>query len=476
MQTSFSSLSLKGVEVKATAPAENSGLEEKPMKKKVSESELLTVVNGMEPVFLDEVPGGGYICPVCGGMTLEKQGDDWICPGCHARKKVHELFIEHMSEDTQPGTNLFTQLAKVYDLDITWDEGPDERTKELISSAKDLAERNRMNAFTAGRELDYFRTITDRTDCRDIKTGFTFFDDEEGFFCGGLHEGLYVIGAVSALGKTTFCYQLAEQISENGTPVIFFTLEQSKEELLAKGIARRTFEIGGRAYAKDVLHVLNGNRYKNYSAKERAIITEAISETAKSDERMMIVEGTQKGKRIGLPEISDLIRSAQRYWGQAPVVFLDYLQILPPSSPYASDKQNNDDSITKLKNISRIFHTPVVVISSFNRDSYNEPVSMRAFKETGAIEYSSDILLALQLHGMDDEPETKESGGRPAMVRKLIDKCDEAKREKAAVRVQLKVLKSKNGNTFSASLDFIHAYCHFAEIEEVKQQKNITRF
>lgn len=446
------------------------------MKKRVSESELLTVVNGMEPVFLDEVPGGGYICPVCGGMTLEKSGEDWICPGCHSRKKVHELFIEQMPEDTQPGTNLFTQLADVYNLEVTWDEGPDERTKELISSAKDIAERNRMNAFTAGRELDYFRTIADRTDCRDIRTGFSFFDDEERNFYGGLHEGLYVIGAVSSLGKTTFCYQLAEQISEHGTPVIFFSLEQSKEELLAKGIARRTFEIGGRAYAKEVQNILNGKRYKSYSEREREIIAEAISETAKSDEKLMIVEGTQRGDRIGLEAISDLVREAQRYYGQAPVVFLDYLQILPSSNPYFTDKQNNDFAVTKLKEISRIYHTAVIVISSFNRDSYNEPVSMRAFKETGAIEYSSDVLMALQLHGMDDEPETKEAGGRPAMVRKLIENCTEAKKEKTAVRVQLKVLKNRNGNTFSASLDLIHAYCHFAEIEEVKQPKNITRF
>ncbi|MDR1537755.1 MAG: hypothetical protein LBU32_07125 [Clostridiales bacterium] len=34
--------------------------------------------------------------------------------------------------------------------------------------------------------------------------------------CGGLYPGLYVIGAISSLGKTTFVHQLADQLAGYG--------------------------------------------------------------------------------------------------------------------------------------------------------------------------------------------------------------------------------------------------------------------
>jgi len=40
-----------------------------------------------------------------------------------------------------------------------------------------------------------------------------------------------------------------------------------------------------------------------------------------------------------------------------------------------------------------------VAISSLNRANYNTAISMEAFKESGGIEYSSDVLIGLQLAG-----------------------------------------------------------------------------
>jgi replicative DNA helicase len=56
-----------------------------------------------------------------------------------------------------------------------------------------------------------------------------------------------------------------------------------------------------------------------------------------------------------------------------------------------------DKNILELKRISRYYDTPVVVISSFNRSSYLNEVSFESFKESGAIEYSSDVIFGLQL-------------------------------------------------------------------------------
>ena len=109
---------------------------------------------------------------------------------------------------------------------------------------------------------------------------------------------------------------------------------------------------------------------------------------------------------------------------------IDYLQILSPADIRASDKQNTDKAVLELKRISRDYKIPVVAISSFNRANYKEAVTMEAFKESGAIEYSSDILIGVQLKGAG----TKDFDVNTAK--------DSNPRE-----VELVILKNRNGAT-----------------------------
>ena len=67
-------------------------------------------------------------------------------------------------------------------------------------------------------------------------TGFKNIDDQQFF-----SPGLYVIGATPAAGKTTFCWQLLEQIAERGEDCIYCSYEMSDLELFTKTAARRLF-------------------------------------------------------------------------------------------------------------------------------------------------------------------------------------------------------------------------------------------
>ena len=70
----------------------------------------------------------------------------------------------------------------------------------------------------------------------EYKTGFEKLDEK----AGGLYAGLYVLAALSSLGKTTFALQIADQLAEQGADVLFFSLEQSTLEMVTKSIARQT--------------------------------------------------------------------------------------------------------------------------------------------------------------------------------------------------------------------------------------------
>ena len=113
--------------------------------------------------------------------------------------------------------------------------------------------------------------------------------------------------------------------------------------------------------------------------------------------------------------------------GVKTVVHMDYLQIIAPVDVHFTDKQNLDRIVCALKKLSRQYELTIFAISSFNRENYNLEVSMNAFKESGGIDYSADVLLGLQARG----------AGRQGF------NIDEEKR-KDPRELELKILKNRS--------------------------------
>lgn len=290
-----------------------------------------------------------------------------------------------------------------------------------------------------------------------ISTGFSLLDEA---LDDGLYAGLYVIGAISSLGKTTFVLQVADQIAKQGYDVLLFSLEMSRYELMAKSISRLTLEnCGGKtANAKTTRGILAGSRRKNYTFEEKELIEKSIADYAEYSEYLYIHEGTGD---IGVAEVRQEVQKHISFTGNTPVVIIDYLQILAPAES-GTDKQNTDKAVLDLKRLSRDKEIPVIAISSFNRDNYTAPVNLASFKESGAIEYSSDILLGLQLAGMD---ELSQSDNKRTETIKLIESKKAADPRKA----QLKVLKNRNGKTgVSLYYDYYPMFNIFKESEAPK--------
>lgn len=293
-----------------------------------------------------------------------------------------------------------------------------------------------------------------------VSTGFTELDIA---LDGGLHEGLYIFGALSSLGKTTFTLQMADQVAASGTDVLIFSLEMSRHELMAKSLSRLTFQYcGGRLEnAKTIRGLLDGTRHARYGAEEKALINSSYDLYGQYAHRVYIHEGMGD---IGVFQIRAEVAKHIAFTGNAPVVMVDYLQILAPHEPRATDKQNTDKAVTELKRLSRDYKTPVFAISSFNRENYTAPVNMTSFKESGAIEYSSDVLLGLQLDGMDVLS--------PAISKRSVTlrKIDALKAANPR-RCQLKILKNRNGRT-GANIYFEY-YPKFNTFEETLTVENL---
>lgn len=293
-----------------------------------------------------------------------------------------------------------------------------------------------------------------------VSTGFNKFDEALG---GGLTEGLYFIGAISSLGKTTFALQIADTIAQAGGDVLIISLEMARAELMAKTISRLTFLAAeDKKDAKTQLGITCGDRYARYSSTEGQLIRSSIEQYKTFAGNITYMEGIGD---ISAAQVREMVRKHIFFTGKKPVVLIDYLQILAPMSDKATDKQNTDRAVTELKRISRDYKLTIIGISSFNRDNYNEPVNMSSFKESGAIEYSSDVLIGLQYAGMDYQ-EGEKQPDRDRRVRELYKKAIADGRSGKAQRIELKILKNRKGGRGQAiPFNYYPMFNLFAEVD-----------
>lgn len=310
-------------------------------------------------------------------------------------------------------------------------------------------------------------------------TGFRLVDE---ILDGGLYEGLYCVGAITSLGKTTLALQIADQIaSRTGKRILIFSLEMSRAELISKSLSRLTLmevlkQGKDRKLAKTARGITDGDRYTNYSKAELEILDGALREYSSSyASKISIHEGLGD---IGVQQIREEVARVKRLFGEAPIVIVDYLQILAPyNEEYirATDKQNTDKNVVELKKLSRDYKTSIIGISSFNRDNYTQPVNLSSFKESGAIEYSSDVLIGLQLNGMDyEEGETDKQ--REKRIRDLRKEQEAKGRAGEAQSIQLKILKNRYGSKGDVILGFFPMFNYFVEDLEASSQPIRKKF
>lgn len=243
---------------------------------------------------------------------------------------------------------------------------------------------------------------------------------------GGLYEGLYIVGAVSSLGKTAFCMQIADALARQGQDVLVFSLEMSAHELMARSISRETFladATPGKQLSKTVRGILDGRRWAGYTAREHAHLQAAMEAYGTYADHLYIRQGDHD---TGLEIIAGEVERHIAQTGRVPVVLIDYLQIIAPVDVHFTDKQNTDRAVCALKKLSRAHEATILAISSFNRENYNTPATMASFKESGGIDYSADVLIGLQARG---------AGGRGFDL--------EAEKRKDPREIEVKILKNR---------------------------------
>ena len=279
-------------------------------------------------------------------------------------------------------------------------------------------------------DIDHLKNYANRL------TGFKNIDAQQYF-----SPGLYVIGATPAAGKTTFCRQLLEQLAEHGESCIYCSYEMSGLELFTKTAARRLF-------LKDKQTTLTAADIWRGSWSSQ--LDNVISEVANSKTNLQVLKLQDENIDELLIRLKPLCLDKQK----APVICLDYLQIVP--SGKESTKLGVDDSVRKLKKFQRDTNSTLIVISSFNRANYMQSVSFESFKESGNIEYTADVVRALQLNILNSINPNNISDSRK--------KIDDAKKKQPR-RIQLKCLKNRQGTNYDCFFNYFSAHDYLVPCE-----------
>ncbi|MBR5402425.1 MAG: toprim domain-containing protein [Treponema sp.] len=354
---------------------------------------------------------------------------------------------EHMASEGYPKVDANDLLQRDgKELARSLLEGIEKNQKKLETQKAELAKKKRtenkigieISSFTEYFEGEFFQDIEQTAKYSERKTGFANIDAEQVFM-----PGLYVIGALPGSGKTTFAWQLLNQLAETGEQCIYCSFEMSRAELYTKSIVRELYKKNRELSERLKLTSVNIRCGAMIGSKE---LQDQAALFAKSAINLRVAELSNTNVTELIEGLKLLISAADK----PPIICLDYLQIIP--SKASSTKEKIDEVMLRLKDFQRATQVTLLVISSLNRENYWQPVSFSSFKESGAIEYSSDVIWGLENYGVDAEGKAD----RGAMVKMSRSKVRE---------IKFSCLKNRNGGVYETFFRYHAMYDYFEELE-----------
>lgn len=266
-------------------------------------------------------------------------------------------------------------------------EAAKEKLRE-IRAAAEREEQERQKRTGAGMVDAFLETIRTRK-YEPIPTGITDIDRALGG--GFMRQWLVLLGAAPGAGKTALAQWIFEGMAKRGQSVLFLNLEMSREQILARSIARIAAQNGDKVKPTEILQ-----GYQWTIEQEDAILTAAEAYKRDIAPRMVYnPDGVTADLDGILAYLETETERAQAAGNPAPLVVLDYLQIV-------TGKEREDDAaiikraVRGLKDYAIRNNTTVFVIIAHNRAANSSGnVTMESGRDTSALEYSADLQLGL---------------------------------------------------------------------------------
>lgn len=193
---------------------------------------------------------------------------------------------------------------------------------------------------------------------------------------------LCIIGARPSVGKTALAINIALNIVKTiGTPVLFFSLEQSRQELMDRILSMES-GIPSQQLRKQATSSIYdaGNRIRSYPLYVDDQAGQTMLRIGATARRM------QRRHKIG-------------------AIFIDYLQLIHPEDRRVQRYEQIGQISRRLKLLARDLNVPVICPSQLNRASEDRGGAkprLSDLRESGSIEQDADVVLLLHRDGVNN--------------------------------------------------------------------------
>lgn len=207
-----------------------------------------------------------------------------------------------------------------------------------------------------------------------LSTGFEDTDR----ITGGLEPGqMVILAARPSVGKTALALNIADHVASTGTPVIFFTLEMTGQELAMRLMASRS--------GVPMSDLRSGNASTDGWRRMSSVCSDTASVPLFIDDRPGITVAYARAKA----------RKIQRQHGLGLVV-VDYLQLM--RGPGENRTQEVGGISRGLKGLAKELRVPVIALAQINRaveSRTDKRPQMSDLRESGDIEADADLILMM---------------------------------------------------------------------------------
>lgn len=193
---------------------------------------------------------------------------------------------------------------------------------------------------------------------------------------------LIILAGRPGMGKTALSLNIAlTSIKKSQLPVLFFSLEMAKEQIIYRLLSMETN--------------INQIRLKNgkLSQPDWAKLTKVIKILSKLP---LFIDDTAD---LSINEIQSKIKTIIFEQKEIGLIIIDYLQLMQISRTKLDNRTQELSQITRsLKTIAREFNIPIIALSQLSRNVENrvdkKPV-LSDLRESGSIEQDADLVLML---------------------------------------------------------------------------------
>jgi replicative DNA helicase len=222
------------------------------------------------------------------------------------------------------------------------------------------------------------------------------FYDLDSLTQGFQKSDLIIIAGRPSMGKTALSLNIASNlIKSSKLPVLFFSLEMSKEQIMYRLLSMET--------NINQIRLKSGKLYQNDWIKLNKMI-KIISKFP------LFIDDTFN---LSIQDIRSKIKTILFEQNELGLVIIDYIQLMQNSKLKIENRVQELSQITRsLKTIAREFDIPIIGLSQLSRNVENridkKPI-LSDLRESGSIEQDADLVLMLYRNNSENQSDSPTS-------------------------------------------------------------------